>query len=608
MTDLDAIHLFGTKRAPEPFQLLRAGPLEVRLENGNLRYVRYDGFEVLRAISYVVRDKDWGTLAPQIENLTIDQATDGFEVSYSARFLNDGVTLTVDTRISGSQSGQLTFDTKAIADGDFETNRCGFNILHPINGVAGAPVTVEHCDGTLVETVFPKLIEPWQPFKSIRALTHSPAPHLTACCKMEGDTFEMEDQRNWSDASYKTYVRPIELPWPYIIKSNQQFDQSVSLDIEVVENVRMSDIRPNSDTDTSVELSIGEPLGKKLPSIGLQMDPEHVELTLEKINLLKQVKPQSILCHFDPTAGHDLHSLKAFRSLQRAFPVQYDLEYVVACDGDLDVEFKRLAGMVSECGLELASLAVCPSVDRQSTPPGSEWPNCPPLEDIYRAARAAFPKTTLGGGMFSYFTELNRKRPPIALLDYVTHATNPIVHAADDDSVMETLETLPHITQSARAIIGEGKPYRLGPTTIGMRQNPYGSQTFENPNDDRICMAHDDPRQRGRFAAAWVLGYASRITDAGIEHWIPSAFVGPRGLLSADNHSLLPIAKAVEDLCRMNGLPLLSCSISDPKRIAAVGFQTNDGPRLLVANLTSEQQSIRYGKKRILDPLEIAGI
>ena len=34
---------------------------------------------------------------------------------------------------------------------------------------------------------------------------------------MEGDTFEMEDQRNWTDASYKTYVRPLALPWPYTL-------------------------------------------------------------------------------------------------------------------------------------------------------------------------------------------------------------------------------------------------------------------------------------------------------------------------------------------------------------------------------------------------------
>ena len=85
--------------------------------------------------------------------------------------------------------------------------------------------------------------------------------------------------------------------------------------------------------------------------------------------------------------------------------------------------------------------------------------------------RGRLSRRALGGGMFSYFTELNRKRPPVALLDFVTHATNPIVHAADDDSVMETLEALPHITRSARAIIGD-LPYRIGPSTIAMRHEP----------------------------------------------------------------------------------------------------------------------------------------
>ena len=32
-----------------------------------------------------------------------------------------------------------------------------------------------------------------------------------------GDAFEMEDQRNWADASFKTYVRPLSKPRPYVI-------------------------------------------------------------------------------------------------------------------------------------------------------------------------------------------------------------------------------------------------------------------------------------------------------------------------------------------------------------------------------------------------------
>ena len=31
---------------------------------------------------------------------------------------------------------------------------------------------------------------------------------------MEGETFETEDQRNWSDASFKTYGTPLHLPFP----------------------------------------------------------------------------------------------------------------------------------------------------------------------------------------------------------------------------------------------------------------------------------------------------------------------------------------------------------------------------------------------------------
>ena len=58
----------------------------------------------------------------------------------------------------------------------------------------------------------------------IRALTHEPLPGVRVACRMEGDAFEMEDQRNWLDASYKTYVRPLALPWPYTIGKGEQLE------------------------------------------------------------------------------------------------------------------------------------------------------------------------------------------------------------------------------------------------------------------------------------------------------------------------------------------------------------------------------------------------
>ena len=86
----------------------------------------------------------------------------------------------------------------------------------------------------------------------------------------------------------------------------------------------------------------------------------------------------------------------------------------------------------------------------------------------------------------------------------MTHATNPIVHAADDDSVMETLEALPHITRSARAIIGSRA---LSHRSLDHRDadEPLWLAHHAQPaTASAICMADDDPRQRGRFAAAWM--------------------------------------------------------------------------------------------------------
>ena len=177
--------------------------------------------------------------------------------------------------------------------------------------------------------------------------------------------------------------------------------------------------------------------------------------------------------------------------------------------------------------------------------------------------------------MFSYFTELNRKRPPTALLDFVTHATNPIVHAADDDSVMETLEALPHIARSTRAIIGAAA-YRLGPSTIAMRQNPYGARTLPNPHGARLPMADDDPRQRGRFAAAWTAGYAAAIAPAGIAVWVPAALTGPRGLLD-DHGALLPVGEVVRDLARRAGAEVLQAGPSLPRRFAVLATRDAEG-------------------------------
>ena len=39
---------------------------------------------------------------------------------------------------------------------------------------------------------------------------------------MEGDSWETEDHRNWTDASFKTYSRPLALPYPYKVAARAE--------------------------------------------------------------------------------------------------------------------------------------------------------------------------------------------------------------------------------------------------------------------------------------------------------------------------------------------------------------------------------------------------
>ncbi|MEI9424969.1 hypothetical protein O7A70_27785 [Mesorhizobium sp. Cs1299R1N1] len=584
----EAFQLYGTLAAEPKPVTLRAGALSTELVNGNLRTIRHGGTEVLRAIAYIVRDRDWGTYEPDLTDLAIDQKDDRFSVSYTASCLGpNGSRLGFRATIEGSADGRLVFDVTALPESDFETNRCGFCILHPIAGLAGSPVTVEHTDGGVVETELPDLIDPWQPFKNLRAITHQVRPGVVAQCRMDGDTFEMEDQRNWSDASYKTYVRPLALPWPYVLPARQPLRQTISLQITGDANVPAS-----AAAAEPVRVKLGK-AGSKLPDIGVVIYPEDVEAALADLPMLGRLGPRQLLFHFDPTRGHGLNALRAHARLAAAYPVSTTLECVVACAGDLDAELSNVADLVRRAGLRLDAVAVSPAVDRQSTPPGSAWPACPPLEDVYAAARRAFPDIRLGGGMFSYFTELNRKRVPADQLDFITHCTCPIVHAADDLSVMQSLEALPFITRSTRAIFGT-EPYRIGPSTMAMRQNPYGGATKDNPQGQRIAMANRDPRHAAQFAAAWTIGYAARVAPAGLEMLTLSSFAGPFGVVAGSGEPVAqgtprPIFQAIEGLCELAGLTHVSATTSDETRVLALAGRSVSGKIIVwLANLTSK--------------------
>jgi hypothetical protein len=211
--------------------------------------------------------------------------------------------------------------------------------------------------------------------------------------------------------------------------------------------------------------------------------------------------------------------------------------------------------------------------------------------------------------VLTYFTELTRKRPPADLLDFVSHCTCPIVHAADDLSVMQTLEAMPYIVRSARAIIGEDKAYRIGPSTIGMRQNPYGSRVMDNPKNCRIAMASHDPRQTSLFAAAWMIGYAATTAEGRLQALTIGALTGPLGLASAGMAGAVsyhPAFHTARGLADLGGRQRFRCYSSRPDSVLAIAGSNRDGKRVAwLANLTDRAQVVMLSGAAEIATMEV---
>ena len=480
---------------PDP-RPLTCGPLTVALRDGGLGAITCQGVEVLRALTYPVRNRDWGTF------LTRTETEETTETTYTRQFSDPGGTFhgTFHVRLStpATLEAEVTFTFRRAA----QVNRAGFTLLHPIRGVAGQPVTLLHPDGSTTVTAFPALISPAQPARNLAGLEHS-VHGIALRITLSGEVFEMEDQRNWSDASFKTYCRPLALPFPFAVAEGEVIHQRVTLALTPGAGIPTA---PTAHTNIRARLpqvllahEQGQDHGPCSPA-GLAATPA--------LPLLLRVSRETPDATLAAVAHHPGPALE------------------IVCDDrqDLDHQISR----IHRASIAPARVTALPRPFLKSHQPDGAWPTGLQPADIPALLRAAFPAALIGGGSLTNFTELNRHRPDPAQVDFLTFGNTAIVHAADDLSVRQTIEALPDIFATAQSMAG-GKPLHLGLFSIGMRSNPYGDATASNPENLRLPMAMADPRQPTPFAAAYAVAVLAQAARAGVASLALAMTDGPLG-------------------------------------------------------------------------------
>ncbi|MGO1770380.1 MAG: hypothetical protein ACTHZX_10530 [Microbacterium sp.] len=209
----------------ERVEEVASGDWSFALCDDEIARIRFRGADVLRGVRAVARDHDWGTPRWTIGDVRVTGSGARIALETADRGVHLSGSLTATAR---GDSLEIVFE--AVAGRGFRTNRTGLVVLHPPQ-LTGSPLRVTRQDGTVDETAFPTRIAPHQPALDIATLAWEHDGGLVAC-RFDGDVFEMEDQRNWTDASFKTYSRPLSLPFPYVLAEGDVVRQSVTVTVD----------------------------------------------------------------------------------------------------------------------------------------------------------------------------------------------------------------------------------------------------------------------------------------------------------------------------------------------------------------------------------------
>ena len=212
---------------------LRAGCLSMVYENGSLRHISAGGEELIRMIYSAVRDKEWLTINPQLTEEIIDVQKNSFTIRYKCNYQAGEINFSAVYHIEGKHDNSLIFSFEGETLSTFKKNRIGFCVLHPVEGSSGKGCIIQHSNYQFEALEFPNLINPSQPFYDIRRMKWINNGN-TCILDFYGDIFETEDQRNWTDASFKTYCTPLEKPFPVILKKGEKINQKIEFKLESV--------------------------------------------------------------------------------------------------------------------------------------------------------------------------------------------------------------------------------------------------------------------------------------------------------------------------------------------------------------------------------------
>ena len=529
-----------TNHWPDTTRITHGG-FTLDLAREAIRNVKYQGVQIIDLLYTAIRPLDWSTL--KADEYLADVQIVSSDCVITVKEIFDSA-LAAETKITLSENNtfSVSYELKGLSEN--QLNRWGICFCLNTAEWMGSSVRSSGNTYSLPQNIAPQRVVDGvvQGLFPASNEMHFVAPdNRNLKVVSTGKVLEAEDQRNWTDNTYKIYSGSLSEPFPFLMCSGALWTQSASFEVGV----------PNLTAADPTKILVHEI--EALPSIGLQLnaDPLLSPDDLQKAFVLLEIDHLRI-------NEETLTSQKIATTAANGLILEVAL--LSSNDGEaLKAELLQLSERVPAGSRLLVQREGREVVDEADLPRNESL-------------------NTYIPGTDAFLVDLQNDKKSFG--NSVSYSMAPTVHSFDTETIFKTLDTQQESIQFAQKFIAPR--VFISPITFSTRGNPHSGHS----RDQRLTYAEPEMALHIRTieGAAWTLGSIFALASAGAFSGTWHELFGEFGIIYSQSDSIKfsPTFHAISALGAHHAHQITIATSADNSWVA---FENRETKTILVASL-----------------------
>jgi len=524
---------------PDTQRVEHAG-FTVDIARAAIRNVTYQGVQIIDLLYTAIRPWDWSTLDPDEHSEVVQIVGENCVVTITDLFASSMQGKTVLTL---QPNGKFTVDYQLTGLGKFEINRWGVCFCLHTGDWMGSKVNASGNSYTLLKEISPQRV--------IEGVTQGlfPASNDMQFIAPDGRSLkvistgkilEAEDQRNWTDNTYKIYSGSLAEPRPFTIEKDVTWEQQIEFEVAVP---------TGSIIDGAKIVARDIP---SLPRIGLQFNTESLLPIddLEKALFILDI--DHIRINEESLTAQKIATVnKSGLTLETALLSSHQ-------GADLAREVEHLSARVPAGSRLLIHREGREIVQAEDLPKNNSL-------------------NSYISGSDAYLVDLHRNKYNFG--DSVSYSMVPTVHSADLETTFKTLYTQCESIEFAKKFVAP--QVSISPITFSTRGNPETGHL----RDNRINFAQPEMalQIKNLSSAAWTLGSIFALASAGAYSGTWHELFGDYGVIFSEG-SAIKFSPTFHALAALGAHHAHEITIATSQDNSWVAFEDRESRKMVVAS------------------------